>query len=647
MSHEDPLVDARITRRRALIGAGTAALGVSLFGPSALQKFTPFADAAAAATAGSPFAHMLRPDTNLDSLYPSFPSFPNQAYIESFIHAATGLTSTPGATPAQYAPKYGPKWFAYVKAGSVYRAEVGGDPGDMLYGTDPLVLKDTLWNRPIIGPVTGSEYMPDLTNATFRNMVIDICLNAIDAGHRGIWLDNVLNPIYSYSAQPTVGTTTMLGKPYTGTGPGSGQTPQAKRANGTVVTTAQWNDASAQLMTELRAALGPTVPILANVPWYAPWDEGDGLGGNFSNASFVTVAQKATYLDREGWVRWGPNLMDGWNMSQSLNIIEGARAAVPTVAFTYDSFPANASDNTHREYALAMAYLVSNGADLFGDATYYGTNDWVGYHIDLGAPSTGRTVLPGTSYAWKRTFANGIVIANAESTSVSVTLPAGVTYWKLDNSTVSGTITVPAQTGLILHTYSSSTPTQTWSAFATLPATVNLTSDSTFGLARDWRQFYGTSPSNSRFRNALPQALPTWTQQGVGTPSTFTSQHTTFSWTNTTGSTPSGNTQVGVALSGNGVGFQLLTKMYKGEPRTIKLFVGVRGAATVARATSNYGAGTGGIATLNGTSDTDTIDRVVTLTTAPMKPSDTLTLKWVQTSGNAASKIVLYGVQLF
>lgn len=645
MSHEDPLADGRITRRQALIGAGTAALGVSLFGPSALQSFTPFADTAAGATAGSPFAHLLRPASNLDGLYPSFPAFPNQAYIESFITAATGETSTPPySSRATYMTKYGSKWFAYVKAGSVYRGDVGGDPGDTLDPSSPLVLKDSIWNSPIVGPVEDSEFMPDLTSQTFRDMVVNICLNAIDTGHKGIWLDNVLNPIYSYFAQDTPSSTTMLGKPYEEAGPYFNQSPQPKRANGTIITPAEWDAASAQLLTELRAAVGPTVPILANVLWFAPYDE--GLGATAANPHFRTVAQKATYINREGWVRWGNNLMSGWDMSQSLNIIESARSAVPTAAFTYDSFPANASDVAHREYSLAMAYLVSNGSDLFGDATYLGANDWVGYHVDLGAPTSGRTTLPGTSYAWKRTFAGGLVLANAQSTAVSVTLPSG-TYWKLDNSTVSGTISLPANSGLILHTTSSSWPTQTWSSFASLPATVNLSSDASLGLARDWRQFYGASPANHRLRNALPLALPTWTQQGAGSPAVFASQHTTFSWTNATG-TASGSSPNGVALTGNSVGFQLPIKIYKAEPRTIKLFVGIRGAATVARASSGWtGGGVGAAVTINGTSDTDTIDRVVTLTAGAIKPSDTVTVRWIQQSGNALSKVVLYGVQIF
>jgi hypothetical protein len=118
-------------------------------------------------------------------------------------------------------------------------------------------------------------------------------------------------------------------------------------------------------------------------------------------------------------------------------------------------------------YAMASFLMAADGRSLFAftdsrtQAGATGADLPYSMPTSLGQP-TGAMSAAGQVY--ERTFNGGLAIVNPGTSSARVTLPAGVSFKRLNGSTVAGTLTLPADSGDVLLGGAAAAPTASFAA---------------------------------------------------------------------------------------------------------------------------------------------------------------------------------------
>jgi hypothetical protein len=221
-------------------------------------------------------------------------------------------------------------------------------------------------------------------------------------------------------------------------------------------TRAQWLAATANLAGKVRAAVHASTVYGHPVLVY-----GNGLSNG--EQYYDPTAPSSVLIDSldggiaEAWLRqqaspasWHPTTSQ-W--LQNVNMIADVEAkGKPLLIITKMWVTAvPAQQDAWREYALATYLMGTQGQSAFFFSTSFAISrttllPW--YTTALGAP-TGTYGLLAGSGVYQRTFATGLVLANADSKPHSVTLNR--TYYTLDHQPITSTTMGPG-TGLILTT---------------------------------------------------------------------------------------------------------------------------------------------------------------------------------------------------
>lgn len=164
--------------------------------------------------------------------------------------------------------------------------------------------------------------------------------------------------------------------------------------------------------------------------------------------------------------------------------------------------------------------------------------------------------------------------------------------------------------------------------------------------AIDWVKWNGNSPTTLS-RKAGVNQISTWSSLMGTQPNTTFTGTTTYSWTDAAG-TASGSSAAGVATGvANGRGFRFTVPATNATTRTLKVYVGLRGASVTDAIKVKFSDGVTQAVNLTSTSDTATA-RVYTVTFRPTAATDTLTVDWYQGGGSTKSTAlaILYGAVL-
>jgi hypothetical protein len=287
------------------------------------------------------------------------------------------------------------------------------------------ILKDNNGNMLYVPFACGgggcSQFAGDPGNGDFRNWWIQNVGNAMNAGYKGIWIDDVNMEF-------------MVGD-----GSANKVAPHDPRTGGTMSYGA-WRNYIADFVQQIRSAF-PNKEITQNSIWYSD-------NNNFNDSAITRQIQSADFIVLERGISDGGLTGDGgpWSVSAYLSFIDYVHSQGKGVII----------DELHYngEYPLAAYFLTSNGNDAFGNNDATPDNWWSGYDVHLGSPLGGR-------YTWngllRRDFSNGMVLLNMPGHSwTNVGLPGP--YQRIDGSTVNSIGLGGSQGAVLTNSGSNSNP---------------------------------------------------------------------------------------------------------------------------------------------------------------------------------------------
>lgn len=244
-----------------------------------------------------------------------------------------------------------------------------------------------------------SQFAGDPGNQDFRNWWIQKTRDQVNAGYKGIWIDDV-NMEFMASD-----------------GGGNRSAPHDPRT-GNEMTYDAWRGYISGFTQQIRSAF-PDKEITHNVIWFSD-------NNSWNDWSITQELRSADYIVLErGISDRGLTGGDGrWSVNSYLSFIDyvhslGKGAIVDELGF-------------NGEYPLAGYFLTSNGHDAFGNNAVTPDNWWSGYDVHLGSPQGGR-------YSWngllRRDFSGGMVLLNLPGGPwINVNLPGA--YQRIDGNTV-------------------------------------------------------------------------------------------------------------------------------------------------------------------------------------------------------------------
>jgi hypothetical protein len=187
----------------------------------------------------------------------------------------------------------------------------------------------------------------------------------------------------------------------------------------------------AEFVEEIRAAF-PDWEMVHNSLWFA--------GRDSNTVSFVQRQIKAAdYINLErGVIDGGIGTGTGeWSLQAFFAFIDRVHELGRGVIL--DNDPGNI------DYALAAFYLIANGQDSFGSRGLKPSDNWPGYHLDLGSPLGGRFHWNGLIC---RVFQKGVALLSPPG-GPTKTITLRGTMQKIDGTTVSSIQLAPLQ-GIVL-----------------------------------------------------------------------------------------------------------------------------------------------------------------------------------------------------
>ena len=335
-----------------------------------------------------------------------------------------------------------PKGWLYIDSYAIYNSSMGSaTPNETLYSQ--YILKDGSSNKLYIPYSCNTtlhqcpQFAADISNPTYRVLFINRIRDALAKGnYKGIWLDDINTKINSNGFINNISN-----------GDGTPVLPFDNNT-GATMTGANWIKYFADFTQAIRAAF-PNIEILHNAIWYnGPYGLRD------ASPDIIRTIQSADYINIEHGVNdnglTGGMSTSAYSFSYTtlLSYIDHIHSLGRGVVI--DGQPGNdggALDLTKSEYSLASYYLISSGSDGIGDGTVNQPSWWVGYDVDLGAPS-------GARYVWnnvlRRDYTKGIVLVNLPSASI-VTLALPSTYNRI-NGTATNSVTLSAREGAVILT---------------------------------------------------------------------------------------------------------------------------------------------------------------------------------------------------
>lgn len=260
------------------------------------------------------------------------------------------------------------------------------------------------------------QHAADVGNPEFRAWWIEAARALIEAGYRGIWVDDV-NLTWRV-----------------GDGAGRHVRPLDPRT-GEPMTLADWRSNFAGFMEEIRAAL-PDAEIAHNVIWYA---------GEFDDPAILRQIDAADYVNLERGAT-DPGLTGGdgrFGFERFLAFVDLVhRRDRAVVMMDYGRTP------LEREFGLAAWLLANGGRDLLASDQLDWTAPgrlWAGYRLDLGPARGARFRWRG---ALRRDFACGTVLLNPpDGAALTLAVPAGLR--RIDGGPARR-VDLPARTAAVL-----------------------------------------------------------------------------------------------------------------------------------------------------------------------------------------------------
>jgi hypothetical protein len=243
---------------------------------------------------------------------------------------------------------------------------------------------------------TCPQYAGDIGNPAFRRWWISEARDALRAGYRGIYVDDVNMDLRVSD------------------GHGREQAPVDPRT-GRPMTEDDWRRYVADFAVQIRRAL-PGAEIVHNALWFAGGEAGDG------HPQVRRQLRAADVVNLERGIN-DPGLTGGdgpWSLRELLAWIDRRHADGTAVVLD-----AEGETPARREYELAGYLLVSTGRDLVG--TRRGSNPgswWRGLSLALGRAR-------GDRYEWngvlRRDFEDGVVLLNEPDAPVRrLAVPGGL-----------------------------------------------------------------------------------------------------------------------------------------------------------------------------------------------------------------------------
>jgi hypothetical protein len=204
-----------------------------------------------------------------------------------------------------------------------------------------------------------------------------------------------------------------------------------------------WRTAMLNWLAQAQTALQSLAHPLALIPNLA-------FGGLSPTDPIILKAADLSdgVLDEGGYTNYGNGYVTGKEWIQHVQYIEYLQSEnKPT--FIVDNFPTINRFNV--QWALA-SYLM--GKEHLSEiyiikAQGYGVNSWLGeYNTQIGSP---RGSMYASQYVFWRSYSNGLSIVNPDpGRKFTITLNSRVHYVNLYGNSVSGKVTLPAHSGLVL-----------------------------------------------------------------------------------------------------------------------------------------------------------------------------------------------------
>jgi hypothetical protein len=247
---------------------------------------------------------------------------------------------------------------------------------------------------------TCPQYAADVGSPDFREQWIADTKRALDAGYRGVFVDDVNLTISRV-----------------GDGTGKAVAPVDPRTD-RAMTDADWRRYMAEFTEQIRSAF-PKTEIVHNVLWFVGHDD-PAIQRELRSADFLNLERGAN----DDGLRGGNG---EWGFERFLAQVDWLHGQHRHVLF--DTSP---HDARAREYGLAAYLLVSDGEDGLGNGAGGGdpANWWNGYDVDLGAAT-------GPRRTWndvlRRDFERGLVLLN-EPDAPARTVDVEPGYVGLDGS---------------------------------------------------------------------------------------------------------------------------------------------------------------------------------------------------------------------
>lgn len=167
------------------------------------------------------------------------------------------------------------------------------------------------------------------------------------------------------------------------------------------------------------------------------------------------------------------------------------------------------------------------------------------------------------------------------------------------------------------------------------PSTVPLSAGDGFGVPLDWIK-WSSGNSASFARKDATQKISTWSSVQPGGTTGPLALPNSFTWTDAVGGTPSGSSTNGVSRAlVDGRGFAFTVPVVNTEDRTLRVYAGVRGAATTGRLSVSINGGTPATTDIAVASSTALSSRAFTVRLRPSTATATVRVEWTLLSGGA------------
>ncbi len=159
-------------------------------------------------------------------------------------------------------------------------------------------------------------------------------------------------------------------------------------------------------------------------------------------------------LDEDGFTEAGDAYLTGTDWIQTIQFIQSVQAQHKAY-YIINQFSSSVVDSAEVQWAVA-SYLMAKGhssALFISTVQGYGSDFWDPiYNAQIGSPSGSMYQMQGI---YARNYSGGLSLVNPSAAiSYTVSLPSGHHYVDLYGMAVSGTITMPPHSGLVLLTSS-------------------------------------------------------------------------------------------------------------------------------------------------------------------------------------------------